>query len=132
MTAVPKSERLLTDTLRGVSRAFYLTLRVLPQDLRAPIGLAYLLARAADTISDTTLLPPSARLFHLRALRALLARWLSLFHVRHRPEIVRHLKNLVRRGAGGLRLEPLAGRYAFIARFRKCADVHSGVACIGC
>ena len=46
-------ERLLTDLLRGVSRAFYLTLRVLPRGLREPMGLAYLLARAADTIGRT-------------------------------------------------------------------------------
>ena len=53
---------LLQDILRGVSRTFYLTLRVLPKDMREPVGLAYLLARAADTISDTTLLPPQRRL----------------------------------------------------------------------
>ena len=44
--------RLLKDVLKGVSRSFYLTLRVLPKDLRAPIGLAYLLARIADTLTD--------------------------------------------------------------------------------
>ena len=63
-------ERLLTDLLRGVSRTFYLTLRVLPRGLREPVGLAYLLARAADTIADTRLLPPRERLKHLLAFRA--------------------------------------------------------------
>lgn len=43
---------LLKDVLKGVSRSFYLTLRVLPKDLREPVGLAYLLARSADTITD--------------------------------------------------------------------------------
>ena len=62
-------ERLLTDLLRGVSRAFYLTLRVLPVGLREPVGLAYLLARTADTIADTRLLPPRERLKHLLAFR---------------------------------------------------------------
>ena len=61
---------LLTTTLKGVSRAFYLTLRVLPKPLRPPIGLAYLLARAADTIADTTIVPPDQRLGHLRSFRA--------------------------------------------------------------
>ena len=61
--------RLLTDLLKGVSRSFYLTLRVLPRDLRKPVGLAYLLARAADTISDTRLLPSQERLEHLLAFR---------------------------------------------------------------
>ena len=36
----------------------YLTLRVLPIGMRDPAGLAYLLARAADTIADTSLVPP--------------------------------------------------------------------------
>ena len=44
--------RLLQEVLKGVSRSFYLTLRVLPKNLREPVGLAYLLARTADTISD--------------------------------------------------------------------------------
>ena len=64
---------LLTTLLKSVSRAFYLSLRLLPADLREPIGLAYLLARAADTIADTPLIPPNRRLSHLRAFRARLA-----------------------------------------------------------
>ena len=63
-------KRLLRDLLRGVSRSFYLTLRVLPGNLRAPIGLAYLLARAADTIGDTRLLPSEERLKRLLDFRA--------------------------------------------------------------
>ena len=61
---VTKNERrrLLRDTLRGVSRSFYLSIRVLPPGLREPVGLAYLLARAADTIADTALLRPDDRL----------------------------------------------------------------------
>lgn len=70
----PKTRRiLLTTLLKSVSRAFYLSLRVLPAGLREPIGLAYLLARAADTIADTPLIPPDRRLSHLRAFRARLA-----------------------------------------------------------
>lgn len=57
------------DLLREVSRSFYLTLRVLPGNLRAPIGLAYLLARAADTIADTRLIQPKERLSHLLGFR---------------------------------------------------------------
>jgi farnesyl-diphosphate farnesyltransferase len=56
--------------LRDVSRAFYLTLRILPKKLREPIGLAYLLARAADTIADTRFLPAHTRLAHLLTFRA--------------------------------------------------------------
>lgn len=43
----------VASLLRDVSRSFYLTVRVLPGRVRAPIGLAYLLARATDTIADT-------------------------------------------------------------------------------
>ena len=62
-------KKLLVNLLRGVSRTFYLTMRVLPSDLRHPVGLAYLLARAADTITDTRLLPPVQRLELLLAFR---------------------------------------------------------------
>jgi farnesyl-diphosphate farnesyltransferase len=61
---------LLGPLLKGVSRSFYLTLRVLPAGMRHPVGLAYLLARAADTIADTALLPPEQRLDFLLAFRA--------------------------------------------------------------
>ena len=66
--------RLLTHVLCRVSRAFYLTIRVLPGRLRAPVGLAYLLARAADTIADASAAPTGARLLALRSFRDTLAR----------------------------------------------------------
>jgi farnesyl-diphosphate farnesyltransferase len=46
-------DRLRGPILRSVSRSFYLSLRVLPRPLRDPLSLAYLLARATDTIADT-------------------------------------------------------------------------------
>lgn len=60
---------LLGDLLPGTSRSFALSLRVLPEPLRAPLGITYLVARAADTIADTRALPPDVRLGGLRALR---------------------------------------------------------------
>jgi len=60
---------LLGDLLRGVSRSFYLTLRVLPKQLREPISVAYLLARAADTIADTEIVVTEARRLALHHLR---------------------------------------------------------------
>src|ERR1700709_1241766 len=65
----PAQAFLLGPLLKGVSRSFYLTLRVLPTGMRDPIGLAYLLARAADTIADTSLVPPAERLALLLSLR---------------------------------------------------------------
>ena len=61
---------MLTALLRGVSRSFYLTMRALLGPVRGPIGLAYLLARTADTIADTATLPPDERLARLLAFRA--------------------------------------------------------------
>ncbi len=60
---------LLTTLLRGVSRSFYLTLRVLPQPLREPISVAYLLARAADTLADTAVVSADKRCDALRHFR---------------------------------------------------------------
>ena len=67
------SPELLTSLLRDVSRSFYLTLRVLPLSIRWQVGLAYLLARATDTIADTDLIPVADRLDALHALRARIA-----------------------------------------------------------
>ncbi|MCX7887472.1 MAG: squalene/phytoene synthase family protein, partial [Verrucomicrobiae bacterium] len=56
-----KQRELLGPLLRGVSRSFYLTLRVLPAAIRPQVSLAYLLARATDTIADTGVVPPERR-----------------------------------------------------------------------
>ena len=55
------SSELLAGLLKDVSRSFYLTLRVLPGAIRPQIGLAYLLARASDTIADTDAIPKAER-----------------------------------------------------------------------
>ena len=60
---------LLGDVLKRVSRSFYLTLAILPQAVRAQIGLAYLFARAADTIADTGELDDQVRLQCLQELK---------------------------------------------------------------
>ncbi len=70
MTANGTASRLLYQILPRVSRSFYLSLRVLPQSVRQPIGLAYLFCRAADTLADTALLPRDLRLSYLGQYRA--------------------------------------------------------------
>jgi len=55
--------------LRGVSRSFYLSIRLMPQAVRAPIAVGYLLARATDTVADTTALPQAERLALLHQLQ---------------------------------------------------------------
>ena len=61
---------LVGDLLRRVSRSFSLSLAILPRALREPLGLAYLLARASDTVADTRLLARAERLRHLATLGA--------------------------------------------------------------
>jgi farnesyl-diphosphate farnesyltransferase len=63
------AERQLSPLLKRVSRSFYLTLRVLPEKIRAQVGLAYLLARATDTVADTEIISWQERLLTLRMLR---------------------------------------------------------------
>lgn len=52
--------------LASVSRSFYWTIRVLPSGLRQPVGLAYLLARTADTVADSATASREDRLAALR------------------------------------------------------------------
>ena len=46
-------ESLLRSYLKKFSRSFYITLVILPRRIFQPIAVAYLLARIADTITDT-------------------------------------------------------------------------------
>ena len=56
--------------LRGVSRSFGLSIRLLPGVLQGPVGLGYLLARTADTIADTTSQSAEYRLALLDSLQS--------------------------------------------------------------
>jgi S-adenosylmethionine-diacylgycerolhomoserine-N-methlytransferase len=51
--------------------------------------------------------------------RLVLKRWLDLFHVHFRPELLEYLQELDAKGVGSLTLKPVAGRYAYLASFRK-------------
>lgn len=57
--------------LKKVARSLYLSLWILPRRLREPMAMAYLLARAADTITDTPIIPAEERV-----------RWLSFLQQR--------------------------------------------------
>ena len=62
-------QALLRDLLKQVSRLFYTTLVVVPADVRDQVSLAYLFARAADTIADTELIDRPRRLDLLNQLK---------------------------------------------------------------
>lgn len=55
--------------LRSVSRSFFLTIRLLPRAVREPIALGYLLARASDSIADTSGADAERRVDALQQLR---------------------------------------------------------------
>lgn len=69
MSAQPVERYLLHDVLKQVSRSFYLTLAVLPGCVAKQVGLAYLFARAADTIADAGRLDRTTRATLLRQLK---------------------------------------------------------------
>jgi farnesyl-diphosphate farnesyltransferase len=70
LTSAQHSE-LIGPLLRDVSRSFYLTLRILPPKIRPRVSLAYLLARASDTIADTEVVPRAKRVALLRQMQSL-------------------------------------------------------------
>ena len=51
--------------------------------------------------------------------RFILQRWLDLFHVHYRPELLEHLQELDKKGVGSLTVKSIARRYAYLATFRK-------------
>ncbi len=64
-----ETSELIGPVLKSVSRSFYLSLAILPAAVRPAVGIAYLLARATDTIADTRVVAREERLGHLDALR---------------------------------------------------------------
>lgn len=58
------------EILRRTSRSFYLTIRLLPRAVRSDVVLAYLLARATDTIADTSTAPVEKRIALLHSVKS--------------------------------------------------------------
>lgn len=54
-----------------------------------------------------------------RWFRVLLQKWIGLFSVEHRPELIQYLQKLEAEGKGRLELSAVRKRYAYIARFEK-------------
>ena len=47
--------------------------------------------------------------------RAMLFKWLELFHVHHRPELLDYLKTVAKEQGGELKLKPIGKQYAYVA-----------------
>lgn len=58
-----------SNLLKGVSRSFYLSMRFLPNEMAYPIGIAYLLARLSDTLTDTNDVNSDQKIEALRLLK---------------------------------------------------------------
>lgn len=61
------------DLLKAVSRSFYLTIRFLPQQMRPAVALAYMLARATDSVADTSAAGEDERIAALQRMAAAIA-----------------------------------------------------------
>ena len=68
-STISARHELLRGLLKQVSRLFYTTLVVVPADVRDQVSLAYLFARAADTIADTDLIDRPRRMDLLSQLK---------------------------------------------------------------
>ncbi len=67
-----QSEILLAPLLKSVSRSFYLSMVFLPPAMRPAVSIAYLLARASDSVADNSLAPPDVRVELLRGMKLLI------------------------------------------------------------
>ncbi|SVC92854.1 uncharacterized protein METZ01_LOCUS345708, partial [marine metagenome] len=64
-----KEKTNILKELKMVSRSFYLTLRILPDKIFAPAGVAYLIARYIDNIVDDKSIPLNLKKSHLYKIR---------------------------------------------------------------
>ena len=105
----------LDTLLRGTSRSFYLSIRLLPGTLRPPVGVAYLLARATDTVADTAAVPAEVRLDTLDRLGRLIANGQS------DPQLFQSLAEVGR-------WTPHPSEKALLARLGACLDAMEALA----
>lgn len=63
----------MRELLKSVSRSFYLSMVWLPENMRRGIGLGYLLARATDSVADTSRAGVEERIVVLRRIDAAIA-----------------------------------------------------------
>lgn len=72
-TSMPGGEALTGPLLQAVSRSFFLTIRWLPRAMQDGVALGYLLARATDSVADTSSADSEAREKILRYMGAAVA-----------------------------------------------------------
>lgn len=68
MSAMKRGCDLTGELLKAVSRSFYLTIYWLPAEMRPGVALGYMLARATDSVADTSTAAPERRAEVLQAM----------------------------------------------------------------
>lgn len=97
--------------LRDVSRSFFLTIHYLPESMRPAIAAAYLLARATDSVADTSTAPAEQR----RAVLGLMRRAVT------GCADAEDLERLFMQLSGPLaQAQPNAAEYRLLRRFGEC------------
>ena len=66
--SMTRGKDLTGELLKAVSRSFYLTIYWLPAAMRSGVALGYMLARATDSVADTSSAAPEQRESVLRAM----------------------------------------------------------------
>ena len=115
MSAKHLERYLLRDVLKQVSRSFYLTLAVLPGCVAKQVGLAYLFARAADTIADAGRLDRNTRVTLLRQLK------LQFVQESCNREDVKAIQTMTARQQGH------AGERTLLEHLDDCFQVYEGL-----
>jgi len=72
------------ELLQAVSRTFFLSIKTLPEAVREPVALGYLVARATDTIADSAQGAPETRV-------TLLKDYVQLFKYGWQPSVAKQL-----------------------------------------
>ena len=119
------SDPSLDEVLSSVSRSFYLSLAVLPREVRDQLSSAYLVARAADTIADTHLIRAERRLELLRDVRE------ALLDEKKCAQLVAAVERELLGGVPGAALATTSGgsgagaEQRLLARFGECLQALS-------
>ncbi len=116
---------LTTDLLKAVSRSFYLSMYWLPPAMRRGISLGYLLARATDSVADTSAAPAAQRAEVLRQMGEAVAGRLA-------PEAEAALLHLLQGEMANAQHHPAEGRLLMrfgeaLAALRSCPEAEQAL-----
>ena len=85
-----ETQDLTGELLKSVSRSFYLTIYWLPTAMRPGVALGYMLARATDSVADTSTASPACRDRVLREMDRAIAGEADSLQIRHLTQELAH------------------------------------------